>query len=142
MNWWRTPSIGDEENGEQALNDLLVGREVVDVNYGGESLSLTLDDGNILRVDASLDCCAHGVVETENVIGGTIMSVTTEGTRGNNDTELTDDYGSGDKSDSTYKIFLMKNGLPDGTITVDSYESNGFYGSGYTLYVTRPEEDE
>lgn len=141
MSWWHSsPSIGDEKSGEQPLNDLLVGREVVDLVYGGEEVTLTLDDGTQLEVDASLDCCAHGEVHTENVLGGTIMSVTTEGTRGNNDLDVWD----GNSPDSTYKIFLMKNGLPGGTITVDSYESNGYYGSGYTLYVTRPakEEDE
>jgi hypothetical protein len=121
--------IGDEMSPDSSLEEVLVGREVVSVedHWDSEEVTLILDDGTALEIDASLGCCAYGVVNLENVVGGSIMSVSTD---------MPDDPDS--EADSVYRIFLMKNGLPDGTITVESYESSGYYGTGYTLRVRKP----
>ena len=117
----------------------LVGREVVGIQYAhSDEVTLQLDDGAELVVDAELDCCAYGVIETQDVVGGRIMSVTTDST---SSTEVDDwDSRPSNEPDSVYKIFLMNNGFPgQGTITVNSYEGSGYYGSGYTISVRRPE---
>lgn len=128
--------LGDQTTADQDLR-ILVGREVVNVRYGSEKVTLELDDGIELEIDASLDCCAYGEVSSENVVGGKIMSISADGTRGNAERES--EYSDG--PDSVYRLFLLKDGLP-GTITVNSYESNGYYGTGYTLYVNKPEENQ
>ncbi len=130
--------IGDEDSAVDVLPEVLIGREVIDVREGAESVELILDDGAALEIDAGLDCCAYGEVVTKDVIGGKIMSVTTDGERDNGG--RADEYADG--ADSVYKIFLLKNGLPEGTITVNSYEGSGYYGTGYTLNVRKPEEDQ
>lgn len=117
-------------DGDDALKDVLIGREVVNIREGHESSTLLLDDGTELTIDGELGCCAYGVVTAENVVGGTIMSV---------DTAVADDDPDSD-ADSIYKIFLLKNGLPGGTITVESYEGSGYYGTGYSLDVRKPEK--
>lgn len=128
--------LGDETTGAYIWQEALLGKEIVNAtDQGGEVMELTLDDGTELRIDASLDCCAHGEVHADNVVGGKIMSVSTDGER---------DNGSDDWSgpDSVYRVFIMKDGLPGtGTITVNSYESSGYYGTGYTLYALAPQDN-
>lgn len=119
---------------------VLIGREVVEIRDPGleqdywdktlrkqyESVDLILDDGSEIHVDAELGCCAGGEIEYENMIGGRILGVTTE-------EELSDD-GAGE---SVYRVFVMKGGLPGG-LTVTSYESNGYYGTGFSIHVRKP----
>ena len=105
-----------------------------------ERLVLTLDDGTELELIAELDCCAGGEFGYQNVLGGRVMSVTTEENLSPNFDGLDhDDYYDG--TESTYKVFILKDGLP-GEITVTSHESNGYSGTGYTLYVRKPGESQ
>lgn len=130
--------LGDETSGAHIWEDALVGREIINVTYsGGEVVEITLDDDSELRIDASLGCCAYGEVFTEDVVGGRIMSVSTDGEAENGPAQQSS-YEPG--PDSIYKIFIMKDGLP-GSITVNSYEGSGYYGTGYTLSVQKPKEN-
>lgn len=132
--------------------EALFGREIVAVEYPeverwdgqvyapNDRLVMTLDDGTALTLDAELDCCAYGTITYQNVVGGRIMSVTAE----ENISSMFSGEGEEDEypydTTSTYKVFVMKDGLP-GEITVESHESNGYYGTGYTLHVRKPEEN-
>lgn len=133
--------LGDETSGAQIWEDVLIGREIVGVGngYDDETAVLVLDDGTLVTLDAGLSCCAYGKIEISGVLGGKIMSVMTEG-RAENGPAQQEHYEPG--PDSIYKIFIMRDGLPGtGTITVNSYEGSGYYGTGYTLYARKPEEN-
>lgn len=115
--------------------EALVGREITDVSLRQEEIELLLDDGTLLVVDASLDCCAYGEVSQYALEGGKVMSVAaTE--------ELSSEFGGKGGYASTYRLFVMKDGLPGpGVLTVTSNEGSGYYGTGYRLTVRRPEEE-
>lgn len=133
--WWDAPttisSISSDVSGTPPRPN--------STEYNTEQLVLTLDDGTELLLNAELDCCAGGEITYQNLVGGRVMSVTTE-------EHISPQFSSTDESDdyyydttSTYKVFILKDGLP-GEITVNSHESNGYYGTGFTLSVRKQEK--
>lgn len=115
------------------IRELLVGRSVTKVSED----HLKLDDGTLLRVIPNEGCggCTSGWYQlahlegTENVITSVEFDVTpvkvTEG-----------DYSW---EQQAYRIFVFAGHDKINLLSVEGDDGNGYYGTGYSLVVRRPE---
>lgn len=136
MHWNWMKNIGwdktVEECDEKEIEELLLYRKIVKV----ESDTLYLDNGTELKVEANKGCggCNSGwyeiieLNECDNVI--TNVECVTE--------EVESDYWSEDYS---YKIFVYAEDRKIKILQVDGSDGNGYYGTGYTIYVKFPKDE-
>lgn len=114
------------EHAHEDIKGLLVGRTVEKVSED----TLRLDNGLELRIDPNWGCggCSNGNYRLDalNGVENAITDVAFEiGERGHDD---------------VYRIFVYTAGIEVGNKLLEvSGHDNGWYGSGYTIYVTAPE---
>ena len=113
--------------------ELLRGRYVTDVTVSSDeaSATLTLDNGTTLNLHGSWGCsCGNGATYIKHVFqrGGRnarIMNARVETTQSDERYDETD-----------YTIFVMIDGNPTQLplATMQGYDENGYYGTGFTVY--------
>ena len=113
---------------------LLKGRYVTDITVSSDeaSATITLDNGTTLELIGSWGCsCGNGVTYIKHVFqrGGRnarIMNARVETTHDDERYYETD-----------YTIFVMIDGNPTQLplATMQGYDENGYYGTGFTIYV-------
>lgn len=112
---------------EDKIRELLIGRKVQTVSHD----TLILDDGTTLQVIPNDGCggCSSGWFEVDflNGVDNAIMSVEF--------IEIEKGY------DDVYQIFVYTEGVQVGEtiVSVTGDVGNGYYGAGYSIYVTRPQ---
>ena len=114
--------------------ELLRGRYVTDITVSSDetSATLTLDNDTTLELIGSWGCsCGNGVTYIKHVFqrGGRnarIMNARVEATQNDESYYETD-----------YTIFVMIDGNPSQRplATMQGYDENGYYGTGFTIYV-------
>lgn len=123
--------IYDECN-EQEIKDLLIGHTIKVVN----SNSLILDNGTELRIEGNEGCggCGAGwyslteLNDCDNVI---------------TNVELVDEQIDADNwsDEHSYKIFVYAENVKLKLLQVDGDDGNGYYGTGYQIFVTLPKQE-
>ena len=112
---------------------ILRGRYITDIATDGEiAATITLDNGTTLELIGSWGCsCGNGVTYIKHVFqrGGRnarIMNARAETTQNDESYYETD-----------YTIFVMIDGNPSQLplATMQGYDENGYYGTGFTIYV-------
>ena len=112
---------------------ILRGRYITDIATDGEiAATITLDNGTALELIGSWGCsCGNGVTYIKHVFqrGGRnarIMNARVEATQNDERYYETD-----------YTIFVMIDGTPSQLplATMQGYDENGYYGTGFTIYV-------
>lgn len=112
---------------------ILRGRYITDIATDGEiAATITLDNGTALELIRSWGCsCGNGVTYIKHVFqrGGRnarIMNARVETTHDDERYYETD-----------YTIFIMIDGNPSQLplATMQGYDENGYYGTGFTIYV-------
>jgi hypothetical protein len=111
---------------------ILRGRYITDIATDGEiAATITLDNGTALELIGSWGCsCGNGVTYIKHVFqrGGRnarIMNARVEATQNDERYYETD-----------YTIFVMIDGNPSQLplATMQGYDENGYYGTGFTIY--------
>ena len=117
----------------------LVGRTIISVSKdtnedGMGDGTLTLDDGTTLTITPNEGCggCENGWYYLEHLEGAEniITSVET--------VTRTDDYGGED----VYELFVFTEAGKHHLATIHGDEGNGWYGYGFTVNVTKEDDDE
>ena len=112
---------------------ILRGRYITDIATDGEiAATITLDNDTTLELIGSCGCsCGNGVTYIKHVFqrGGRnarIMNARVEATQNDERYYETD-----------YTIFVMIDGNPSQLplATMQGYDENGYYGTGFTIYV-------
>ena len=119
---------------------LLKGRYVTDITVSSDetSATITLDNGTTLELIGSWGCsCGNGVTYIKHVFqrGGRnarIMSARVETTQSD------ERY-----YETNYTIFIMIDGNPTQLplATMQGYDENGYYGTGFTIYACLANSD-
>lgn len=121
-----------DETDEKEIARLLIGRSVVEAD--SELGYMVLDDGTRLRVVGNKGCggCCSGWYEVKGIaeVRNAITSVDT-------DVRIVPDtYGE----DKVYRIYVVADGIRTELLNVSGSDGNGYYGTGYEIYVTLPKE--
>lgn len=131
---------------EQATKDLLLGRQIIAAEQGSFAMPkdkwgyeqdeavarLTLDDGTKILVVPNEGCggCSAGrydvahLATVENAITDVRLALKDE----------SDQDGEGPKS---YRIYVMAGNEEINAVQVDGDDGNGYYGTGYELFVVQ-----
>lgn len=123
----------DDDDFEQKMRDLLLFHKVVKVEGGDQNAELTLDNGVKLYTEGNLGCdgCGNGwyYLKALNNCDNVITNV-----------EACIDYSDNSCRD-IYRLFVY---AEDEKINLVQYEGgdNGYYGTGYKVYVNIPKETE
>ena len=122
-----------ESSTPEEYAELLRGRYVTDITVSSDetSATLTLDNDTTLELIGSRGCsCGNGVTYIKHVFqrGGRnarIMNARVEATQNDESYYETD-----------YTIFVMIDGNPSQLplATMQGYDENGYYGTGFTIY--------
>lgn len=122
-------------NNVQGLADLLVGQRIVDLRNND---TLILDNGVELRIETNDGCwgCASGNYELKSI--DMFDSIITR-------VKLEDDdsrQGKYDEDPHTYTVFVYsgKKSKKHSVLAVSGDDGNGYYGTGYSIHVTVPEQ--
>lgn len=112
---------------------LLKGRYVTDITASSDetSATITLDNGTTLELIGSWGCsCGNGVTYIKHVFqrGGRNARIMNARVETTNDDERYDE--------TDYTIFVMIDGNPTQLplATMQGYDENGYYGTGFTIY--------
>lgn len=133
------------EEDEQKTRELLVGRRIVSAvilkelnRWGDEEVrgSLTLDDGTAIIVQPNEGCggCDNGwytlthLATVDNAITDVRLHVEGEYTE--------DDYYY--ERRHSYRIYVIADNTEINAVQVDGDDGNGYYGTGYELFVIPP----
>lgn len=129
-------TILNQDSTPEEYAALLKGRYVTDITVSSDeaSAAITLDNGTTLELIGSWGCsCGNGVTYVKHVSqrGGRnarIMNARVETTHDDERYYETD-----------YTIFIMIDGNPSRLplTTMQGYDENGYYGTGFTLTVRR-----
>ena len=121
-----------DETDEKEIARLLIGRSVVEAD--SELGYMVLDDGTRLMVVGNDGCggCCSGWYEVKGIaeVRNAITSVET-------DVRIVPDtYGE----DKVYRIYVVADGIRTELLNVSGSDGNGYYGTGYEIFVTLPKE--
>lgn len=108
----------------ESIKSLLIGRRVVDVHESGY---LTLDNGTVLQVEPNSGCsCGAGNYWIDHLerVNNAITAV-----------ELSCSYTDAEDYDTVYRIYVYANGMQHEMLRVVGSDGNGYYGTGYELFV-------
>lgn len=127
-------TILDQDSTPEEYAALLRGRYVTDITVSSDeaSATITLDNGTTLELIGSWGCsCGNGVTYVREVFQrgdghARIMNARVETTQ--NDEHY---------YDTDYTLFAMIDGNPSQLplATMQGYDENGYYGTGFTIYV-------
>lgn len=108
-----------------AITELLMGHRVSKVSED----TLTLDDGTRLTFVGSADCCAYYDLVELNGVDNVITNV-----------EFVEDPAGDEYPDGEgfYRIFVFADNAKVNLVTFEGTDSNGCYGTGYTINVRKP----
>ena len=119
---------------------LLKGRYVTDITVSSDetSATITLDNGTTLELIGSCGCsCGNGVTYIKHVFqrGGRNARIMNARVETTNDDERYDE--------TDYTIFVMIDGNPTQLplATMQGYDENGYYGTGFTIYARPASSD-
>lgn len=119
---------------------LLKGRYVTDITVSSDetSATITLNNGTTLELIGSWGCsCGNGVTYIKHVFqrGGRNARIMNARVETTNDDERYDE--------TDYTIFVMINGNPTQLplATMQGYDENGYYGTGFTIYARPASSD-
>lgn len=118
---------------------ILRGRYITDIATDGEiAATITLDNGTTLELTGSCGCsCGNGATYIKHVFqrGGRNARIM------NARVETTHDDERHDETD--YTIFVMIDGNPTQLplATMQGYDENGYYGTGFTIYARPANSD-
>lgn len=136
------------QNDEQRIRELLVGRRIVEVEKGSFALPkdashwsstraegrCVLDDGTQVLVLPNEGCggCTSGWYHLEHL--ATVDNAIT-------DVRLaTESHPDATIEPQSYRIYVLADAVEINAIQVDGDDGNGYYGSGYELFIIAPEE--
>ena len=124
-NWERKYDKEYEECEQDEIKELLLYHKIIKVNDD----TIELDNGTVLEIEANRGCCGCGAGDysiTElNDCDNAITNV-----------EFVCDNDCKDINSSTsYKIFVYAEDKYIKLLQVDGDDGNGYYGTGYTIYV-------
>lgn len=110
---------------QDSINELFVGRKVV---YARDEV-LELDDGTTIRVIPNEGCggCESGWFYLKKI---------SESNNAITSAEIEHVYGEDDYTE-VYKIVVYAEGVGEDLVVVEGSEGNGYYGTGFSLKVTR-----
>lgn len=116
------------EGDERQICELLLGRTVTKV--GADELEL--DDGTRLKLEGHEGGCSCGAGDYEltelNECDNVITKVEL----------LNSPDGDWEGGDGTYRIFVYADNQRINLATFEGSDGNGYYGTGYSIHVTRP----
>lgn len=119
------------ETDQQAITDLLIGHSVAVV---GED-RLRLDNGTVLEIQPNQGGCACSSGDYDltalNGIENIITRVEFE--------QVDLDFDKDTYNDQSYRIFVYAGDERINLISVDGSDGNGYYGTGYEIYVRSAE---
>ena len=129
-------TILNQDSTPEEYAALLKGRYVTDITVSSDeaSATITLDNGTTLELIGSWGCsCGNGVTYIKHVFqrgrrNARIMNARVETT---NDDER--------YYETDYTLFVMVDGNPTQLpiATMQGYDENGYYGTGFTIYARR-----
>ena len=114
-----------EYDEEQKIEKLLLYRKIVKV----EGETLFLDNGIELEIKGNEGCCCGAGCYKVTELNTCENAITNVEFIEDNDTK--DDY-----DETSYKIFVLAADERIKILQVDGDDGNGYYGTGYTIYVT------
>ena len=114
-----------EYDEEQKIEELLLYRKIVKV----EGETLFLDNGIELKIKGNEGCCCGAGWYKVTELNTCENAITNVEFVEDNDTK--DDY-----DETSYKIFVLAADERIKILQVDGDDGNGYYGTGYTIYVT------
>lgn len=132
-------TILDENSTAEEYAAILKGRYVTNITISDDEIrttTLTLDNGDTLTIKGNEGCmgCVNGWYHLENAYKrgnhtARIMNAHVEYSRDDN-------YADGWE---VYTIFVMVEGNPTQLplATMQGYDENGYYGTGFTIYARR-----
>lgn len=110
------------------LSELLVGRKVVKV---GED-TLRLDDGRLLRVEPNEGGCSCGAGDYDLTYLTGCDNIITK-------VESTTEELDGGEAATRYLIFVYAENKRINLVTIEGDDGNGYYGTGFRIYVSAAE---
>ena len=114
------------ESDENEIRELLLYRKVVKV----EGNTLVLDNGTELTFEGNIGCiCGAGCYSVTELNECDNVITNVEFVR-DNDVKNKDNY-----DETSYKIFVYAEDKHIKLAQIDGDDGNGYYGTGYTLYV-------
>lgn len=113
-------------NEEEKIKNLLLYRKIVNVSDD----TLYLDDGTKLEIVPNMGCggCNSGWYHIEELNECDNVITDVEFVR-----DDLDEYGE----DFSYKIFVFAENKKIKVLQVDGSDGNGYYGTGYSIYVKK-----
>ena len=124
---------------EDKLREVLVGRKIVNAERKGDGEfdgTLTLDDGTVLELEGNDGGCAcsAGCYYLTNVakVDNIITNVTIY-----QDPAEDDGEGAG-----VYEIYVIADNEQVNVARFEGDDGNGYYGTGFSIRVVRPEKGE
>lgn len=124
-------SIEYTQENSNEITQLLLGRKVTKI---GDN-ALELDNGTILEFEGSHECCQYYELTELNGIENIITKVELL-----NDPDDPFDYPEREGEGGTYRIFVYAENQKVNLAVFDGTDGNGYYGTGYTIYVTPKKE--
>lgn len=112
-----------------AIVELLLGRRIVSVDMCNRQL--ILDNLTCVQVIPNEGVCSCGGGDYELTSLATVDNIIT-------DVKCVNDPASDDGDGTGYSIFVFADNQKINVMQVDGNDGNGYYGSGYSLVVTRP----
>lgn len=123
-----TSKTSYDQDDHTAIAELLIGRKVTKIADD----QLELDDGTTLTLaghEGGCSCSAGDYELTE--LSGCDNIITA--------VELANSpSGDGEEGDGTYRIFVFADNQKINLATFEGDDGNGYYGTGYSITVTRP----
>lgn len=129
------------EDDEQRTRDLLVGRRIVKAERGEwkqdrwyypATGKLTLDDGTVIYVRPNIGGCSCGAGDYELEHLATVENAIT-------DVRLVTEQNGSYEESKSYRIYVIADAVEINAVQIDGDDGNGYYGTGYTLFVVPPE---
>lgn len=116
---------------ELAISKLLIGRKVVQVDM--DTKTLRLDDGTILTIEPNEGGCSCGAgdyaLDDLNVCDNVITSV-----------EVVAESKDAYDSRKVYRVFVFAEHSKIKLLQVSGDDGNGWYGTGYRIFVSAKQE--
>lgn len=133
-------TILNQDSTPEEYTALLKGRYVTDITVSSDeaSATITLDNGTALELIGSWGCsCGNGVTYIKHVFqrGGRNARIMNARVKTTHDDES--------YYETDYTLFVMIDGNPSQLplATMQGYDENGYYGTGFTIYARQASGD-
>lgn len=130
-----------DQDDETKIQELLLGRRIVSAEAGcfplpddvwGDAATgkLTLDDGTVVYVAPNQGGCACDAGDYELEHLASVDNVIT-------DVRLARENGDSWDDPTSYRIYVVADAVEINAVQVDGDDGNGYYGTGYELFVVK-----